>query len=216
MCLVAAALTHYFAAGAIVALALYAAIRKIRKAATPFAAAAVGGILLWGWEFFRQIRSLPAAEPDFLVSSDLHHSTTAALEMIGLCGQWLVGSAYAAMLPAAVMVILLVVTILWPLVRLPWRKDALLWLLWIGGTALPVAGSDLFHHTTFLEYLRYTILASPAAYALLASIDWPRRAVIRDTMGYCAMALVASFAIVRIHQGPASKEDWRTGDATGP
>ncbi len=165
LCLVAAALTHYFAAGAIVALALYAAIRKIRKAATPFAAAAVGGILLWGWEFFRQIRSLPAAEPDFLVSSDLHHSTTAALEMIGLCGQWLVGSAYAAMLPAAVMVILLVVTILWPLVRLPWRKDALLWLLWIGGTALPVAGSDLFHHTTFLEYLRYTILASPAAYA---------------------------------------------------
>jgi hypothetical protein len=81
--------------------------------------------------------------------------------------------------------------------------------IWVIATAGPLAGSDIFRHSTFLEFPRYTVLASPAVYALLASIDWPPRPVMRDTAGLCTLVLVAIFAAMRVYQGPQSKEDWR-------
>jgi hypothetical protein len=207
--LLAAALTHYFAAGAIAALALYAATKKISSAWKPFLIAAAVGGLLWGFQFWQQIHSLPPGRPAFLNSSEPDHATAAALQTIGLPAQWLVAQTFARLLPAAAFVLLAAATILLPLIRFPWRRDTLLWLIWIAATALPLALSDIFRQTTFLDYLRYTILASPAAYALLASIDFPLRPIIRDTIGYCALALCAFFTLQRCHQAPTSKEDWR-------
>src|SRR5208282_1461394 len=207
--LTAAALTHYFALGAIGALAIYAIIKRQRAAIKPFAAAALATCLLWGWEFARQIRSLPPDGPAFLFSDDPHRGHIAALHLIGLCGQWLVGQTNARVLGPEAAVILTLAVIVWPLLRLSWRKDVLFWLIWLAATAVPIAASDIFRHTTFLEFPRYTILASPAVYALLASIDWPTRPVIRDTAGLCTLVLVAIFAAARLHEGPQSKEDWR-------
>jgi uncharacterized membrane protein len=207
--LLAAGLTHYFAIGAIVALAVYAAIKRVRSALAPFIIAIAAGGVLWGWEFYRQIATLPSDHPAFIYSDDPNHAAAAALQLIGQCAQWIVGQTYAGALPATVMILLTAAVILLPLARLHWRKDTALWLIWIAATALPLAASDMFRHTTFLDYLRYTILASPAAYALLASIDYPPRPVIRDTIGFCALALAAFFALERLHQGPTTHEDWR-------
>ncbi|MGA3068326.1 MAG: glycosyltransferase family 39 protein [Tepidisphaeraceae bacterium] len=207
--IMAAALTHYFALGVIAALAIYSLLRNPRTLIPPFLAAALTLPWLWGPELYFQIHSLPPGGPGFLHSDDPNHPQQAALHMIGLTGQWLLGQKNAATLPPAALILLTAVAILWPLLRLPWRKDTLLWLLWLALTAGPLAISDIFHQSNFLEYLRYTILAAPAACALLASLDWPHRPLIRDTGAWCAIALAAIFAVARIHEGPPTKEDWR-------
>jgi 4-amino-4-deoxy-L-arabinose transferase-like glycosyltransferase len=209
VCFVAAALTHYFALGALAALAIYAAVRKNRGAIKPFLVGAVVSIVLWGWPFWRQIHSLPSARPGYLYPNDPDHFHMTLLHLVGMCGQWLVGPRFAALVPPGLLALIAGVALIWPMVRLPVRRDTSLWLIWIAATAGPLAASDLLRSSSFLGFLRYTILASPAVYALLASIDFPPRAVIRDAVGWCALVLVGLFAAARVIQGPQSKEDWR-------
>ena len=78
------------------------------------------------------------------------------------------------------------------------------------GTIGFVAAMDLLRQTTLVGYLRYTILASPAVYALIASFDWPRRTFIRDAIAISTIGLLAIVAIQRNIDGVPPKEDWQT------
>jgi uncharacterized membrane protein len=210
---VATALTHYFSAGVLIALTIYVCIQwrgKIRR--RTLAALVAAGFLilvLWGVEFHRQIQTLPAARPDFLFSDDPNHTHRTLLHLIGLPTELLIGKASAARIPSVLILILGLGVLLVPICRLPWRRDLLLWVLWIFGTLGMLTASDLSRGSIFLEYLRYSILAGPAVYAILASIDWPSRPVLRDAAAFCTLALVAMFALQRFQNDVPTKEDWR-------
>jgi hypothetical protein len=73
---------------------------------------------------------------------------------------------------AAVMSLLFVV----PALFLRRRPDLLLWVLLLALPPAFVMGMDLANGTRQLEFLRYTLAASPGAYALLAAMLIPRRA----------------------------------------
>jgi hypothetical protein len=60
-----------------------------------------------------------------------------------------------------------------------------------------------------LDYLRYTILASVAIYAVIAAFDWPRRAFLRDLLPMVTIVILAICATQRAIDGVPSKEDWR-------
>src|SRR5205823_3675066 len=50
------------------------------------------------------------------------------------------------------------------------RRDLLLWGLWLWLTVLPIALLDFARGTKHLEFVRYTLLASPALYAIIAAV----------------------------------------------
>ncbi len=68
---------------------------------------------------------------------------------------------------------------------------------------------DLLRQTRLLGYPRYTILASPAIYAVIAAFDWPRRTFVRDAVAISCITLLAIVAIQRCIDGVPAKEDWR-------
>jgi hypothetical protein len=89
------------------------------------------------------------------------------------------------------------------------RHDLLLWVLWGLGTIGFVAAMDLARQTTLVGYMRYTILASPAIYAVIAAFDWPRQNILRNAVAIAAIGLLAIVAIQRSVDGVPAKEDWR-------
>jgi hypothetical protein len=69
--------------------------------------------------------------------------------------------------------------------------------------------TDLVRGSVLLVYLRYVILGSPAVYAILASINWPRRPVLADAVPLLTIVLLAVFAGQGLSGGLESKDDWR-------
>jgi hypothetical protein len=209
----AAILTHYLAVGAIAALGGYALIRLRRGARVAtlgaFVTAGVVVLAVWGYWLRGQIVSLPSAHPGYLSEPADHHVRFTFLRIIGLPGKCLFGESLAAIMPTAVILIAAFLAYVLPLVRIFRDRQSLFWLLWMFGTIGSVVATDLVRGSILLDYLRYTILASPAVYAILAAVDWPRQAVPLLTI-----VLLAVLAGQRIAGGVESKEDWRqlTGD----
>jgi len=213
----AAILTHYLAAGAIAALGGYALIR-LRKGARlaaigVFVAAGVVVLAVWGYWLRGQIISLPSAHPGYLSEPADHHVRSTFLRIIGLPGKCLFGESLAANMPAAVLLIAAFLTYVLPLVRTFRDRLSLFWLLWMIGTIGSAAATDLVRGSILMDYLRYTILASPAIYAVLA-VNWPGRPILTYAVPLLAIALLAVLAGQRLAGGVESKEDWRrlTGD----
>jgi len=119
---------------------------------------------------------------------------------------FLFGEDLTRKLPLAATVAVALLVVIVPLILLFWRRDRLLWVLWMWGTPLFVAASDLIHHTACLTYLRYTLVASPAIYAALASITWPKN---HWLSGVVFIALLLPAGILRITQPVVAVEDWR-------
>jgi uncharacterized membrane protein len=214
LCLVAAALTHYFAAGALMALIAYAAIRLRGRARwLTMAALAVGAILVlaaWIPLFLAQKHTLPSLTPTFLEESPgANHAKLTLYRIIGLPTEYLLGESRGEALTSKIVLCIFLFTIPLPVIRLFWRRDLLLWVLWTWGTIGFVAAMDLARQTTLVGYMRYTILASPAIYAVIAAFDWPRRNFLRDAVPIAAVGLLAIVAIQRSIDGVAAKEDWR-------
>ena len=214
----AAMLTHYLAAGAIAALGGYALIRLragARLAAIgAFAAAGLVVLAVWGYWLRGQIVSLPSVHPGYLSEPADHHVRFTFLRIIGLPGKFLFGESLAANMPAAVLLVAAFLAYVLPLLRIFRDRLSLLWLLWMFGTIGSAAVTDLVRGSILLDYLRYTILASPAVYAVLAAVDWPRRSILADAVPLLAIVLLAVLAGQRLAGGVESKEDWRqlTGD----
>lgn len=213
--LVATALTHYLSAGALMALAIYAAIRLRGRARTQsaiaFAAAAILILAAWLPLFIEQKHTLPSLAPAFLREArGADHPKMTLFRVIGLPIEFLLGESRGEALTSGLVLSIFIFTVVLPAIRLLWNRVLLLWVLWGLGTIGFVVAMDLARETTLTGYLRYTILASPAVYAFLAAFDWPPRAFIRDAVAIAAIGLLAIAAIQRNIDGVPAKEDWRT------
>ena len=209
----AAFLTHYFAAGAIAAMGIYSLARFRGHARFEvlgaMAVAMVLFLAFWGWWMPRQIASLPSVHPPYLYEPAQGHVRMTLFRLIGLPGRYLLGDSLSAQMPAAVLLIAAVLGYLPLILRIVGRRQSLLWVLWILGTIGAVAATDLVRGSILLDYLRYTLTASPVIYIIFAGIDWPNRPVFRDAVPLLVLALLAIFAAQRAINPVESKEDWR-------
>jgi uncharacterized membrane protein len=211
--LTALALTHYNAWGLIGALAIFAFIRASKahrfRVMIPFVACAALVAIGWLHWMVLQLAALPSMLPTFLAETSDFHALHTLLRAIGLPGKFLIGDSFALNMPSAFYVVIAILSVAVPVVRLPWRRDALLWILWLGGTLGCIAVVDLARKSVELDYLRYTILGSPAVYALLAGVDWPSRPVVRDAVPLITLAILCLCAVTWLNEPATPKEDWR-------
>jgi uncharacterized membrane protein len=213
-CVFAAALTHYLSAGALLALGVYTLVRLRGRARwQTLSAVAAGGILalaIWIPLFISQKQTLPSLSPTFLREARVSdHLKLTLYRIIGLPAEFLVGERGGEAMNSSAVLAIFLFTIPLPLIRLIYRRDLLLWVLWALGTIGFVAALDLAHQTTLVGYLRYTILASPAIYAVVATFDWPRRALLRDTLAFAFICILGIVAVRRSRTDLSAKEDWR-------
>jgi uncharacterized membrane protein len=210
--LVATMLTHYFAAGALAALAIYAMIRlrghDRNKVIAAFALAGLFTLFVWGWQFRDQMRTFPSFSPGYLQETGSHHVLRTFGRIVKLpveffCGEDL-GHEIAAPIHVAAALILLVAV--WQVRAKP---ENLLWILWAGGIITTVTFTDLTHHSKILNYLRYTIFASPAVYALIANLDLPKLAPFRSAVPYGVLAILAVLIGLRWREDVPAKMECR-------
>lgn len=172
----AATLTHYFAAPVDIAIGLYVLIRlrgrdRIKTVVALVAAGAIFAAA-WGSVFWAQRPNFTlnlgwiADAPDGHVLHTFQRAALLPLRFLVVpMRKWEYVGRFAAVL------------YLLPLLRLWWRRDLLLWCLLGAATIGTVLISDLKDGTRALEMMRYTLAAAPAAYAIIAAllIDVPRR-----------------------------------------
>ena len=176
------AMTHYFAAGAIAAVAVYSAITfqgKTRRAVVlALAAALLFVAVAWG-PFFLMTRhqTMPAQSFDVFPNRSLTHSILDVPDrlaygpigpLIGLT--FLLSSIFGTVgniewliyLPLALLVYVS------PLLRRR-QPGLLLWWLWAIGSIAVVAIIDIKRHSVLVSIDKYVFLASPAVYAIFAT-----------------------------------------------
>jgi uncharacterized membrane protein len=208
----ATALTHYFAAGTLLALAVYAMIvlqgRDRRAAAGAFIAGTVLIAALWGPWFFSQLRSIPRDSPSFLSFGSSPLMLYSLEKMASLPVQFLQGDLGDITHVWADMILVALILVV-PLIRISRRRDQLLWLLWLFGTIGFVVAAGLAEHAAFVHFLRYTILASPAVYALLAGVDWPKWKAFRVLVPVSTLVILVALVLSRLGNPLVAKQDWR-------
>jgi hypothetical protein len=201
----ASALTHYFCAGTIVGMVLYAVIRLRGKARLQaMGAFTVAGIIFaasWGALFLRQLPLFSVEDPfaGFVRDSATGHfvrvihlfliaPATMFIDRIHL-GAWAECSG-----------LLYVV----PLVLLRRHGGLLLWYLWVIGTIGTVTSLDLTRSSLHLGFAKYVSISSPGIYALTAAL----LAIIRwKWIGQflaAALVCVTAFFITDAYNNPAA------------
>lgn len=217
ICCASAALTHYVMAAPLLALGLFAVIhlrRNLRlRALAGLGAGAAVALAVWAPLLSTQTHTLPSLVPTFLQEARVEdHAKLTLYRIIGLPAEFLFGESggesLARRAPKLVLVIFLL-TMVVPILRVYWRRDLLLWVLWMLGAVGSVALMDLLHGTTLAGYPRYTILATPAIFAAIASFDWPRLGVLRDLMAIVFIAALTISAADRVTTTQTPLEDWR-------
>jgi hypothetical protein len=209
LCLVIAQLTHYFAAPAIFALAIYAAVRlrgrdRIRSLVT-FAASGIFVAIVWGPFLLQQLRSLPSLSPDFLRNKSTSPLAATLGLLFRLPGKFFCGDIFFFVHPQASLIAAIIAAIVvapLPIVYLlKRRRDMLLWILWVSAIVGFLAFMDIFRHNNYLQYLRYSILAGPAVYAMVAGS--------RKFLTLLVLTACLYLAVARVVVGVPSKGDWR-------
>lgn len=207
----AMALTHYLAAGAIVAVVAYAALvlRGAERRAALVGLAVAGALfwILWGHVALAQTDRLPMA--DFLRTGGEGHTirTLAATAAVPLRNLVPLGSGFLSggVLPAdaALGAVLFLVP---PFLFRGRRHLELPW-LWLVGTAGFLTVLDLARSSSTLVYVRYTLLAAPAVCLLIPGMVAGTR--IRRTL---MPIVVAAVGLATFHSGLYNrswKEDHR-------
>ncbi len=199
LCILAMTLTHYLSLGTIVALAVYVLMRlrgRARIAAIlSFAAATILWLPLGAPIAFRQGHNLnePRAT-EFLNDFAPGHLGRTALRTALLPVRYFTEPMGNVTLPASVGAVAFFLVLL-----LAWRRrELLLWALWLWLTVLPILILDLVRTTQHLEFIRYTLLASPALYAVVAAALSDRPGKIRFIPPLlaciaCTLALQAAY-----------------------
>ncbi len=211
--LFAAALTHYFSLGLLAALGCYCLLRLSgsarNKTILAFAAAGLCVAIVWLPFLPAQLHSLPSLKPGFLNDDPDGHFLRTLLRVNALPAAFLLGQDWADKAGDPAFIAITALTIILPLFLLRWRRDTLLWFFWLLATLGAVAALDLAHDSRLLKWVRYTILASPAIYALLASIEWPRRPILRPMIPLLMLVCLAVLAFRRLQSTIPPIEDWR-------
>jgi len=206
-------LTHYFAAGAVLALLLYALIRLRGQSRNRVIAAALiaGNITAaaWGWQFRDQMRTYPGFSPGYLRENVHNHVIHTFSRAAKLPLQYFFGSALGQEIRPPFHVVAVLI-LLYAIARLRARPELLLWVLWVACVGGWVAAMDLAHHSRILEFLHLTILASPGVYALVAAIEWPRFGRLRGALPYGVIAVLAVMVGLRLRDGVPALMDFRS------
>lgn len=208
-------MTHYFTVGLLLALSGYALIRLPRRAAagilTAMLVAAVVFVLAWGPFFLRQRGAMGLENQGgaaFLLEKGSSHGWHTLLRLVSLPAQSLSPAEFMA--PASVPP--LVAWVAPPAFAAPlWfirrRPDLLLWYLWVVGVVLPLAALDVARSSMHLAFPRYTLLAGPAIFAVIAAGfsrlrgAWPHVAPAAAVVA-CGVMLPASLG------QPQAKDEW--------
>ena len=210
---VAMLLTHYFTAGAVAALLAYALLGmekpRRRIAATAVAVGMLVWLIAWGPTLWRHASHFSGTDS---TTDFLRRDTTGAARVLQTATDF-------AAVPARLLVELPQRHL--PLAALPglacvgllivaWRgrrRELLLPVLWLAGTIGSVAVLDLARSTIHLQAARYTLLASPGLFVLIAAGVGGRRAWMR----HAVPAIVVLACLVEIgrsiYRVPAF--DWR-------
>jgi hypothetical protein len=206
-------LTHYFAAGVYAAIIVFALLRlrgvDRRRSLSVLAGVIIFVAVVWGGGVEWQIRMAPSLNPSYLRETEPHHLVQTGVRILKLPLVYVVGDTFAASVPleghfAASLLIFLV-----PSFRLRRRPDLLIWVLWTWAVVGPIALLDLIHDSTILAIPRYTVFAAPAVFALIASFDWPVRAIWRDVLPLTGIACLGMTGALWFRQPISAREDFR-------
>jgi uncharacterized membrane protein len=209
----ASLLTHYFAAPALLALFLYAAIRlRSRARIASLASLVLGAIVflaVWGYWMQRQLHALPPGTPSYLDAGEGPIVIPTLFRIVGLPARFLLGDSLARKLPAITIIFIAVLIYLLPIFRLRSHRQWLLWLLLLATVIGCCVLIDLSKRAVTLDFLRYTILASPSAYAIVAALQSTRRKRLADVVLILTVGLLFVLACERSFRPVKPKEDWR-------
>jgi uncharacterized membrane protein len=164
--MLAMALTHYFAFGALVALGLYALVRfrgqTLFKTLAAMGSMALVFLLLWGPALWHQRHNTTFS---FLIESSNHPKLAALRRFDALPLRFLIdhdGSLLTFGLGIAVLAAAIYFTTR--------HRTLLLPVVWFIVTAGFVASLDFARNTRHLEWIRYPLLASPGLYLLIPGL----------------------------------------------
>jgi hypothetical protein len=197
--LLAMTLTHYFAVGTIIALAIYAAVRLTGRTRTRvgscFLVAAIGWGILGAPLALRQSKTLDDSPAAFPADHAPGHASRTLTRVAMLPIRYFTEPMTHSRPAGAVGAVAFVLAMLLPLRR----REMLLWGLWLLLTILPIVVLDCVRRTAHLDFLRYTLLASPALYAMVACATatsktrWMRHVPPLLVALSCIMALEAAY-----------------------
>jgi uncharacterized membrane protein len=211
--LIAFMLTHYLAAGAVAAISIYSLLRlrgKTRnRVIAALAVAALFTAAVWGWQFCEQMRTFPDFNPGYLKENRPHHLLHVLSRIIKLPMQYFLGETRGQQIRLPIQIAAMLI-LLYAISRLRARPDLLLWVLWIICIIGWSAAQDFAHHSRILDYLRYTILASPGIYVLIAAIDFPRLGPLRSALPNAAIAILAITTTLQMREGLPPHMDCRS------
>ena len=161
--------THYFAIPVMMALGLYALLRlrgavRWHAIIALFMAAFLFGVT-WSPSFLAQIRDTSDHVNYFLDRQSGFHLRWLQ-RLAGACFRLLNEPLPGSDKPAYLFTIICIL----PLLLIRRRPDLLLWAIWIPFVILFVAAVDLARQTWLLALVRYTLLAGPAIYMVLAAL----------------------------------------------
>jgi hypothetical protein len=191
-------LTHYFAAGLVAGLFVFAICRLRgqvrRRTLTAFALVALIFAVSWGPFMWHQRRLFSTSDEATLF---LHegggsgHVLNTLKRLAEAPGTLLAPNDQPAV--AIALAIVGIALLALPPILLRNRPDLLLWILWLDCTMGMLACLDLARGTAHLGFVRYTLAAAPAVYALLPAIvhqlrraRWLRIAAPLAAAIYCA------------------------------
>jgi len=200
-------LTHYFAAGAAAGFALYALLvlqgSGRRRAITAFVLAALVFLVAWGPSLLKQ-RPNFTSNYNWVADRDAGHVARVLHDLLQLPARLIAESVpvgwpqAVATIAGTVLLLLVVAAIGRPALRL--------FVLWFCSAVGLLVILDMTRSTLQLRVLRYTLVASPPLYLLIAA------AIPKGKLKFLPPVLAIAFALVRLPAAylPPWKIDFRT------
>jgi uncharacterized membrane protein len=209
-------MTHYFTAGAVLALAVYAMIRLPRPTAIRVIAgmgiAVMIFLMAWGPSLRAQQNAMSLQNEGgatFLLERGSGHFSHTIMRIAAFPAQSIAPASYIlpAESPPPVAWVALPAFLV-PLVWIRRRPDLLLWYLWTAGVLLPLVLLDLTRSSMHLAFPRYTLLAGPGIFSVIAA-GFDR---MKSRWKYVIPSLVVGGSALLLPgtlQQAASKPDWQ-------
>lgn len=209
-------MTHYFTIGLLIGLAVYAVVRlPNRSSLQVLVALAVAALIfaaVWGPFMLRQ-RGAMGLENEggaaFLLERGAGHLVHTLERLIAVPAQSIAPATF--MSPAdlpPVIAWLALPAFLAPLVCLKNKRDLLVWYFWVAGVVMPILLLDVFRSSMHMAFPRYTLLAGPGVFAVIAA-GFDR---IKSPWRHAAPAAVVVASLLLLPAAlrePGSKKDWQ-------
>ena len=207
-CALGMALTHYFSAGALVAIAAYAALALEAAARRRVLLTVATALALFfaAWGPFLSLAMIGRDQNPRLFEAAGPCAVCFVGRGLRLPAAYLGGEAAQQAAWAPLLGVLVWTAIAWLAIR---RRDLRPWTFWLFGTVGAIAMLDALRGSVHMFVIRYTILASPACFAILAAAGSGRRPrLVRFGAPIAALLFEAAFLSSAATRTP--DPDWRT------